>query len=494
MERIPEGIAMKGSPSDLKGTSKNAVLTIATLATFVTPFSMSAVGIALPAIGAEFGMDVILLGWVSTSFLLSSAAFLVIFGRLADIHGRKRIFTYGAIIFALASFAIILSPTPEILIFMRVIQGVGGSMIATTSVALITSVFPPGERGKALGINSASVYTGLSAGPFLGGILTQQLGWRAIFLVIVPLMALVILLTFTSMKGEWMEAKGEGFDYFGSAIYGFMLVSTIYGFSILPSYTGAILVAAGLIGLVAFIKYESSARSPVLDMRLFRGNRVFTFSNLAALINYASTSAITFLMSLYLQYVRGLDAQGAGLILLSQPIVQAVLSPIAGRLSDRVEPRLISSAGMAIISLGLFALATVSAETPQLLIVANLAALGFGFALFITPNTNAIMSAVEKRYLGVASGTLATMRQVGQTLSMGFAMMVLALYIGPVQITPPLFPAFMSSLTAIFIFFALLCLVGMAASLARGKALNNRGGKVAPLLPNSAEATKKKTV
>ncbi|MEN3037198.1 MAG: MFS transporter [Candidatus Methanosuratincola petrocarbonis] len=453
---------------------------MATLATFVTPFSMAAVNIALPAIGAEFGMDAILMGWVSTSFLLSSAAFLVIFGRLADIHGRRRVFIYGAIIFAAASLAISLSPSPDFLIFMRIVQGVGGSMIATTSVALITSVFPPGERGKALGINSASVYTGLSAGPFLGGLLTYNLGWRSIFLVIVPLMALVLLLTSTSMKGEWREAKGESFDFVGSAIYGFMLVSTIYGFSILPSYAGGILLAAGLIGLLAFIRYESSARSPVLDMRLFRRNRVFTFSNLAALINYASTSAITFLMSLYLQYVRGLDPQGAGLILLSQPIVQALLSPIAGRLSDRVEPRLISSAGMAIISAGLFALATISTETPQLLIVANLAALGFGFALFITPNTNAIMSAVEKKYLGVASGTLATMRQVGQTLSMGFAMMVLAIYVGPVQITPPLYPAFMGSLTAIFVFFALLCLVGMAASLARGKALNNRDQKPTP--------------
>lgn len=457
---------------------------MATLATFVTPFSMAAVSIALPAIGAEFGMDTILMGWVSTSFLLSSAAFLVIFGRLADIHGRKRIFTCGAIIFAAASFAISISPSPDFLIFMRIVQGVGGSMIATTSVALITSVFPPGERGKALGINSAAVYTGLSAGPFLGGLLTQQLGWRSIFLVIVPLMALVLLLISTSMRGEWREAKGESFDFVGSAIYGFMLVSTIYGFSILPSYAGGVLLAAGIIGLVAFIRYESSARSPVLDMRLFRGNRVFTFSNLAALINYASTSAITFLMSLYLQYVRGLDPQGAGLILLSQPIVQALLSPIAGRLSDRVEPRLISSAGMAIISAGLFSLATISTETPQLLIVANLAALGFGFALFITPNTNAIMSAVEKKYLGVASGTLATMRQVGQTLSMGFAMMVLAVYVGPVQITPPLYPAFMSSLTTIFVFFALLCIVGMAASLARGKVLNNKGlqnGKPEPL-------------
>ncbi|MDI9644907.1 MAG: MFS transporter [Candidatus Verstraetearchaeota archaeon] len=456
-------------------TSKNSVLLVATLATFVTPFSMSSVNIALPAIGAEFGMDAILMGWVTTSFLLSSATFLVIFGRLSDIHGRKRVFTYGVSIFALASLLISVSPSPEILILMRVVQGVGGSMVATTSVALITSVFPPGERGKALGINSASVYTGLSAGPFLGGLLTQYLGWRATFLAVVPLMAFVLLLVFISMKGEWMEARGEGFDITGSAVYCFVLVSTVYGFSILPSYAGVAMLAAGLLGLVAFVRYESRAKSPVLDIRLFRGNRVFTFSNLAALINYASTSAITFLMSLYLQYVRGLDAQGAGTVLLAQPVIQAVLSPVAGRLSDRIEPRFISSAGMAIISAGLFALATISTETPQLLIVANLAVLGFGFALFITPNTNAIMSSVEKRHLGVASGTLATMRQVGQTLSMGFAMMVLALYVGPVKITPPLYPAFMGSLKVMFAFFALLCLVGMAASLARGRVAGNSG-------------------
>ncbi len=455
------------------GTTKNTVLLIATLATFVTPFSMSSTSIALPAISAEFAMDAILMGWVNTSFLLSSATFLVIFGRVADIYGRKRIFSYGILVFTVTSLLISLSPSPEILILLRLIQGVGGSMIAVTSVALITCVFPPGERGKALGINSAAVYIGLSAGPFLGGVMTQYLGWRAIFLVNVPLGALVILLILISLKGEWCDAKGEKFDLVGSAIYGFILVSTIYGFSILPSYAGVALVAAGLLGLFAFVRYESSVPSPVLDMKLFRGNRAFTLSNLAALINYASTSAITFLMSLYLQYVRGLDPQGAGAILLAQPIVQVVLSPLAGRLSDRVEPRIISSTGMAIISAGLFALATISTDTPPALIVANLAALGIGFALFITPNTNAIMSSVEKRHLGVASGTLATMRQVGQALSMGFAMMVLSVYVGPVQISPPLYPSFMSSLTTIFVFFAVLCLVGMAASLARGNVIGN---------------------
>ena len=471
MEQRPD---MGGPKESLGGDPKNVILLMATLATFVTPFSMSSANIALPAIGAEFSMDAILMGWVSTSFLLSSATFLVMFGRLADIYGRKRIFTYGIIVFMLASFVISLSPSSGVLIFMRVIQGVGGSMIATTSVALITSVFPPGERGKALGINSAAVYIGLSAGPFLGGFITQNFGWRSIFLLIVPLMAIVLLLVLTSMRGEWREAKGESFDYIGSSIFGFTLVTTIYGFSILPSYIGWILVAAGMLGLIGFIRYETSAKSPVLDMKLFRGNRVFTFSNLAALINYASTAAITFLMSLYLQYVRGFDPQSAGLILLAQPVVQAILSPISGRLSDRVEPRLISSAGMAIISAGLFGLATISTETSLLMIIANLAALGLGFALFVTPNTNAIMCAVERRYLGVASGTLATMRQVGQTLSMGFAMMVLAVYVGPVQITPPFYQAFMGSVTVIFVFFAFLCLVGMAASLARGKTIGAR--------------------
>lgn len=341
-------------------------------------------------------------------------------------------------------------------------------MIFGTSVAILTSVFPAGERGKALGINVASTYFGLSLGPVLGGFMTQHLGWRSIFLVNVPLGLIVIALIFWKLKGEWAEAKGEKFDFIGSAIYSFSLVAIMYGFSLLPAISGAWLILAGALGILSFIRWEIGAESPVLNVNLFKNNKVFTFSNLAALINYSATFAVGFLLSLYLQYIKVLSPRDAGLILVSQPIVMAVLSPFAGRLSDRIEPRIIASAGMALTVLGLSLLTLLNEKTALEFIMASLILLGFGFALFSSPNTNAVMSSVEKRFYGVASATLGTMRLTGQMFSMGIAMLIFAIYIGKVQITPEYYPHFLTSVKTAFIIFAALCFGGIFASLARG--------------------------
>ncbi|MDD1775967.1 MAG: MFS transporter [Candidatus Methanomethylicus sp.] len=453
----------------MQSVSKKVALFITTLAGFLTPFDVSSVNIALPTIGKEFSMDAISLNWVTTAYLLSSATFLIIFGRIADIYGRKRIFSLGISIFIVSSLAMSLSISPLMLILFRLIQGIGGAMIASTSIAILTCIFPLGERGKALGLNSASIYVGLSIGPTLGGIITQYLGWRIIFLVNVPLGLAALFLIYNYLRVEWCDAKGERVDYLGSAIYGFTLIAITYGVSILPSTEGIGLVLAGFIGLFAFIRYESSATDPVLNLKLFKGNRVFALSNLAALINYSSTFAVTFLISLYLQYIRGLDPWNAGLIMLCSPLVQAFLSPFTGRLSDRMEPRILSTAGMAITTLGLALLTTIGEGTSEAIIAANLSLLGLGFALFVTPNTNAIMSSVEKKFLGVAAGTLSTMRQAGMTLSMGFAMLVFALYIGRIEITPTYYPAFLASLRIMFVVFAFLCAIGIIASASRGK-------------------------
>jgi len=280
---------------------------------------------------------------------------------------------------------------------------------------------------------------------------------------------LIILLTWWKLRQEWVDALDEKFDMLGSLIYGLMLVAVMYGFSRLPSGLGAGLILAGLLLLLAFIRWEGQVESPVLNMRLFRENRVFALSNLAALINYSATFAISFLLSLYLQYIQRLPPQSAGLVLVSQPAMQAVFSPLAGRLSDRVEARLVASSGMGLIALGLGALAFLSAETPQALIVAILLLLGFGFALFSSPNTNAVMGAVERRFYGVASATLGTMRLLGQMFSIGIAALVFAVLIGKAQITPQNYPAFISSVRIAFAIFAVLCFGGIFASLARGK-------------------------
>ena len=450
-------------------TEKRVVLFIAVLAGFITPFDGSAVNIALPTLGAEFHMDAIALSWVATAYLLSAAVFLVPFGKIADIYGRKKVFLYGIAIFSLASLAMTMVPSTEMLIVIRVIQGLGSAMIFGTGVAIVTSVFPPGERGKALGIYITAVYIGLSIGPFLGGVMTQYLGWRSIFFVNVPIGITAILLILWKLKGEWAECRGDRFDLTGSVIYGAAVVAVMYGFSVLPDLKGAALIAVGIIGVIIFALYEMRIPSPVLDIRLLTKNRVFAFSNLSALINYSATFAVTFLLSLYLQYTKGFTPEHAGIILIVQPVVMAMISPIAGKLSDRIEPRIVASAGMTLTAIGLFLLIFLTEATSLWYLVLTLLVLGTGFGLFSSPNTNAIMSSVDKRFYGVASGMNGTMRLLGQMLSMGIAMMIFAIFIGPVEITPEYYPQFVLSLHYAFILFTVFCIIGIFASLVRGK-------------------------
>jgi len=454
------------------GTSKRAVFLVATMASFLFPFMLSAVNIALPSIEKELSLDTITLSWIATAYLLSSAALLVPFGRIADIYGRKKIFTCGIVIFTLSSLFAGMANSAAMLISCRVFQGIGGAMLFGTAVALLTTVFPISERGKVLGINVAAVYIGLSLGPVLGGVLTHNLGWSSIFFASALLGLVVISVALWKLKGEWTGAKGERFDLVGSIIYVLGLVALVYGFTLLPAISGVGLIIGGAIGLFAFTRWEMRTRSPVLDLSLFRNSRAFSFSNLAALINYSATFAISFLISLYLQYrpVNPFNPQDAGLILVAMPAMQAIFSPLAGRLSDRIEPRILASAGMALTTIGLIIFVFLSKETPLEFIIGNLLLIGFGFALFSSPNTNAIMSSAPKTAYGVASATLATSRQVGTVLSMGIAMLMFTLYnIANVQITPEYYPLFQQSMKTSFIIFAVLCFAGIFASLARGK-------------------------
>jgi EmrB/QacA subfamily drug resistance transporter len=450
--------------------SKSSVLFISTVAAFLPAFANSAINVALPPIGVEFGMDAVLLGWVVTAHLLAMAVFMVPLGRAADIWGRKKFFTLGMATFTVFSFFCAFPQSGSILIFFRFFQGMGSSMIFGTAVALLTSVFPPGERGRALGINVTAVYLGLSLGPFLGGVLTQYLGWRSIFLLNVPLGICVVLLTVRKLKGEWIEAAGERFDWPGSLIYGLALFSTIHGLTTLPSTSGAGFLILGIAGILAFGWWELRSPSPVLNVRLFRDNRVFALSNLAALINYGATFAVAFVLTLYLQTVKGLTPLHAGFILVAQPAVQAALSSWAGKLSDRIEAQVVASFGMGLTAIGLFFLAyALDDDTSLVFIVAVLALLGLGFAFFSSPNTNAIMSSVEKRYYGVASGMVGTMRSIGMMTSMAIAMTAISIFMGRVQVTPEVYPAFLEAVTAILSIFVVLCLIGVFASLARGR-------------------------
>jgi EmrB/QacA subfamily drug resistance transporter len=448
---------------------KRSVMIVAAFAAFLTPFLGSAVNLALPSIGKDLNASAIGLGWVISSFILSSAIFLLPFGRLADIIGRKKVFSNGILLFTISTFLIIFSWNLTSLIVLRIIQGISGAMIFGTSLAIITSVFPAGERGRAIGINITAVYLGLTAGPVIGGFLTQYFGWRSIFAFLVPFGIASLILIKAKIKSEWADSKGEKFDWKGSVIYGIALFAFMYGFSKLPSAIGWIFLIIGVFMAVVFIIFENTSSNPVFDIRLILRNRVFAFSGIAALINYSATSAIGFFISLYLQYLKGFDARTAGLVMISQPIAMTLLSPLAGKLSDKYDPGVIASIGMGLTAAGLILLCFLTPVTPVYAIVALLLLMGIGFGLFSSPNSNAIMSSVEKRYLGVASGVVGTMRMVGQMLSMGIAMMLIALYIGKQTINPSTYPGLISGMRTGFVIFSLLSFLGIFASLARNK-------------------------
>jgi len=455
------------TPASDRSVQRTA-LAMSMVSSFLTPFMASSMNVAMPLIGKEFGLSAVTLGWVLTAYTLTAAMFLVPFGRLADITGRKRIFAIGLGLDMAGAALGALAPSEFPLILARAIQGLGGAMIFGTGVAILTSVYPHGTRGRALGLNTAAVYTGLSLGPVLGGLIVHAAGWRAVFLVTIPIAATGLVLATTRLKGEWAEARGEKFDLPGAVLFGAGLVALIFGLSRLPKLPGVGFAVAGLLALAAFVITEGHVTSPVLDIRLFRGNRIFAFSNLAALLNYCATAAVTFLTSLYLQYIKGLPPYKAGLVLVAQPIVMALTSPFAGRLSDRTEPRLIASLGMALSAAGLLLFAFLTPGTGLAFIVASLACLGLGFGLFSSPNTNAVMSSVETRDLGIASATLGTMRLTGQMLSAGLTMMMFALVMGSSAIEPRLYGLFLRSTHIAFVFYAALCCAGVFASLARG--------------------------
>ncbi len=449
---------------DKPEVNKSVLLAVTMTSSFFNPLMGSAVNIALPVISKEYLLNAMQMSWVTMAFLLSSAVFLVPFGKISDMAGRKRIFLYGNIFFMIATLLCAFSGSGNFLIFSRFLQGLGSAMMYSSSMAMVISAFPPQERGKAIGLNVSAVYVGLSAAPIIGGFMTQEFGWRSLFYVNSLASLVIIFAIIFKIRAEWTEAKGEKFDWLGTIIYMPSMAALMYGFSKLPNTIAIVFSIAGILGLVLFVLVEFKYPFPLLNMKLFFENKIFASSNLSAFINYAATFAVSFVLSLYLQFAKHMSPKQAGLVLVTQPVLMALVAVFSGRLSDKINPRWLASSGMAISVIGLSMLTLMGQDTSIKFIVLSLGILGFGFGLFSSPNTNMVMSSVERKYYGIASATIGTMRSTGMMFSMAIASLSIHLFIGPQKITDSNIDNFINSSQLIFLVFTILCIVGVFSS------------------------------
>jgi len=411
-------------PFQTAETNKWLILIVTTLGSFMTPFDTSAVNVAIPSIGSDLGGELILLSWVPVAYLLSLTSFLLIFGRLGDMKGRRPVFVAGTLVFISFSVLSAFSNSLYQLIAARLGQGVGASMMSGNSFALATSAFPSSERGKTVGTLTAATYAGLSIGPVLGGLLSSQFGWRLIFYVNIPIGLVTASVCHFRTQERYHVKQEASLDILGAlsliASISSVLVSvTFSGAATIPRQYILSLASLAVFSFLLFILVEKKlAPQPLVDVRLFTKNRMFALSNMTALLHYVASYGIGFLLSLYLQVVLRLDAQKAGLIMLSQPLLMAIVSPFSGHLSDRIEPRFLSSLGLGIMSAAILFLSGVTTNTTTHAIVLILVILGLGYGLFSSPNSSAVMGSIPREALGIGSGTLATMRFLGQSLSL----------------------------------------------------------------------------
>ena len=456
------------NPPQTTQSSGPVTLFVVSAVQFLTPFMLSAVGVALPTIGMEFSASAVQLGLVEAVYILAFSLFLLPAGRLGDIYGRKKIFITGILVFILGTILVALAFTMDSFILFRFIQGSGGAMISGTSVAILSSVFPPHKRGRAMGIIVGCTYLGLSLGPVLSGFMVAHLGWRWIFYLGVLVELSCLSLTLLKLKGEWAEARGERFDIIGSLLYCVSLFCLIQGtLNLKQGGFYYLLLIGGVAGFVIFFLFEYHCPSPILNVNLILHNRVFAMSNLATLINYAASFGISFFFSLYLQVIRGYTPQAAGAILIIQPVVQTVLSPVFGRLSDKISPPKLATAGMGLCVAGLAIASQIHSQTPLPVIMGMLALMGLGFSLFASPNTTTVMGSVTSRYYGTASSFLATMRTVGMLCCMTIITLIFHYYMGDQAVNAETANAFMESMNTTLMIFCGLCLAGVFFSMGR---------------------------
>ena len=428
-------------------SDRRNVLVACCFAAFIAPLLGTMMNLSLVSIGQEFGVGSHALAYVNTSFLLSSVIFMVPMTRIGDIFGKRAIFLAGVALTALASFLAAFSPDFWFLIGCRVLMGVGSAAVMTTSISMITDVFPSVRRGAAIGIQTMCSYVGFAAGPPLGGAMNDIFGWGSLFLLIVPI-SLLAVASMSLFKGEIRPDEGGSFDHKGSLFYGVGMMLGMLGMVNLPEPWAAVSLVAGLAVLVVFVRWQLSCASPVLNVRLFRG-RVFSGSCLAAFLNYMASCSLSYFLALYLQSIGGLSSMEAGLLMIIQPAVQAVGTPYFGRISDRMgDKRILPTAGMLITAAGISTVMLYDTAPSFPLTVLTMILVGLGLSVFCAP----------------------VMRQTGMMVSMGIAMLFISMIMGSADdIVPGTYGSFIEVLRCSFAVCTVACILGAAVSMMRGR-------------------------
>ena len=449
---------------------RRLILLTAVTANLLGNLGLIGINVALPAIQRQMDLGAVQMSWVTLSTILAMAMFSAPVARLSDLVGRRKVTVFGLWVTIAASAGCALSKSFGALIVFRSLTGLGLVSFFTTATTMVTAAYPAKERGRVLGLTISSVYIGLSLGPILTGFLVKYVGWPGIFwFTVIGMLPPLILLY--QVRPDAPPTPDERLDRKGAALWIASVALVFIGLASLGRAWAVPVLAVGIALLAAFVVAAKRSKNPILDMGLFSESRRFSFSSLAAYISYLSSTSVGFLLSLYLQYSRGLGPLEAGFFLIAQPVVQAILTPISGMLSDRVDAGRLASAGMAVIMACIIVYAaSISDTTSAVLLVATLGVNGAGFAFFAAPNSNAIMSAVPRVRLGQASGVITVTRLFGQISSIALITVVFSVVIGPGSITAEKYPAFITASRICFAIFAPLCLTGVLASLARGKA------------------------
>jgi EmrB/QacA subfamily drug resistance transporter len=456
------------------------------IGTFMSALDSGVVNLAMPMIRGDFGVTLSEVEWIVTAYLLVVSSLLLTYGRIADLYGQKRVYQTGFVLFVIGSLLCGLSSGLGMLIAARCAQALGAGMLFATGPAIITNAVPPERRGKALSVTAVAVALGLSAGPVIGGTLTTLLGWQSIFYINLPVGAVGIWLVQRNIPRDPARRR-ERFDIAGSALVFVALLMILLPLGLSGDYdlpAGLLygLIGGGLAVGAFFIWFESRRRSPMLDVRLFR-SRVFTASSVAAMFIYMAEFMMVFLAPFYLQSLRGFSALTSGFIYLPLPLATMLIAPISGGISDKRDSRFLSAGGALVMACGLFMLSFLKIGTPLPYIEVSLVVTGVGFGLFQTPNNSAIMGNVPAGYRGTASGTLATMRNIGMALGVAVSGALFTFVQDEAQGTYAAqgidgaalqSAAFADALQVTFLAAAGVALIAMAVSLVKGRVKTQR--------------------